>query len=68
MKLDLLFTAEFWAMGKHGFFVWTAYGFTAALLIALAAVSVAGARARERELAALDPERGARRGAARKKG
>lgn len=65
MKLDLLFTAEFWAMGKHGFFVWTSYGFTAALLIALVVGCVASTRARERELAALDPERGARRGAAK---
>ncbi|MEQ8604817.1 MAG: heme exporter protein CcmD [Marivibrio sp.] len=63
MKLDLLFTAEFWAMGKHGFFVWTAYGFTAALLLALVAGCVLTARARERELAALEPERAARRGA-----
>jgi len=61
MKLDLLFTAEFWAMGTHGFFVWTAYGFTAALLIALAVGCVLTTRARERELTALEPERAARR-------
>ena len=61
MGIEALFTAEFWAMGTHGFFVWTAYGFTFAALIALTVVAL-GARARaERALAALEPARKADR-------
>lgn len=61
MDIAVIFTAGFWAMGGHGFFVWMAYGFTFAALIALAALAL-GARARaERALAALEPDRRAGR-------
>ncbi len=67
MGLEALLTAEFWAMGRHGFYVWTAYGFTATGLAALIAGAVIATRRRERELAALDPTRGrGRREATRK--
>ncbi|MBP5858066.1 heme exporter protein CcmD [Marivibrio halodurans] len=61
MGIGALFTAEFWAMGGHGFFVWSAYGFCFAVLAALALGAWRMTARAERELAALDPERAARR-------
>lgn len=63
-NLGALFTADFWAMGGHAFFVWTAYAVTVIVLGAVTAASIAVTRRRERELAALDPDRAARRGGA----
>lgn len=44
--------SEFLAMGKHGFYVWLAYGLTFAVLGVLAAHSVAGHARLRRDLAA----------------
>ena len=44
--------SEFLAMGKHGFYVWLAYGLTFAVLGSLAVHSVAGHAKLRRDLAA----------------
>jgi|GEM_PF-5969385 heme exporter protein CcmD len=58
LGLQVLFTAEFWAMGEHGFFVWTSYGFCALAFGLLAGLSIMATKRHERELTALDPSRG----------
>ncbi len=44
--------AEFLDMGKHAVFIWTAYGISAAALVALALHSRAGQKASEDHVAA----------------
>lgn len=60
--MSALFTAEFWAMGGHGAYVWSAYGICALVLAALAVASVVTTRRRERDLAAREAGRGRRQG------
>ena len=53
---------EFLAMGGYAPYVWGAYGLTAAVAIALVAVSLAQRRSAMRTLAALERLRSNRRG------
>ena len=53
---------EFFAMGGYAPYVWGAYGLTAAVAIALVAVSLAQRRSAMRTLAALERLRPNRRG------
>lgn len=55
--MSALLTAKFWAMGGHGFYVWSAYGFCAAVMLALTVQSVASARAKRRRMQALEASR-----------
>ena len=48
---------SFWEMGGYAVYVWPAFGVTLAILIALLAISVAGLRARQRTLRALEATR-----------
>ena len=55
--------ATFLAMGGYAAFVWSAYGITAVVLLALLVLSWRGVKARQAELDAMPPlpERGERR-------
>ena len=49
--------AAFFDMGGRAAFVWTAYGLTALVLIALLVISLKAMRARNRELERLEGDR-----------
>ena len=60
---------EYFSMGGHGGFIWTAWGIALAVLSVLVVASVKFMRARERELARMEaeaPRRRRRRGGADK--
>ena len=53
--------AEYFSMGGHGGFIWTAWGIALAVLSVLVFASVRSMRARERELARMEAEAPRRR-------
>jgi heme exporter protein D len=53
--------AEFFAMGGHAVYVWSAYAVAAAVLIAMLAATLVGLRRREALLRALEDGRPRRR-------
>ena len=48
--------AEYFSMGSHGGFIWSAWGIAIAVLSVLVVASVRSMRARERELARMEAE------------
>ena len=55
--------SAFLDMGGYAAFVWPSFAITAVVLVAMLVVSLRGLRSNEAALAALQAERGARRGA-----
>lgn len=53
--------AEYFSMGGHGVFIWTAWGIALAVLSVLVFASVRSMRTRERELARMEAEAPRRR-------
>lgn len=53
--------AEFFAMGGHAVYVWSAYAVTAVVLVAMLAATLLGLRRREAVLRALEGDRPRRR-------
>lgn len=53
--------AEYFSMGGHGGFIWSAWGIAIAVLSVLVVASIRSMRARERELARMESEAPRRR-------